>query len=198
LLAGKIAMKPERILLPLDLRACPLEIFSLVEGFARRPEVTLILLHVIPQQASAPNRRRHEELALQARRCLERLAGEFVHPIASTLLHVRLGQPAEEILEEARAERVELIILPTRRPSLWSRLVSAWKPGVRRMVSPLAERIIRDSACGVFVASVKSQFDYARKWGLPMRNNDPALDYLQTIPSPNASGMALAKDPLLA
>jgi hypothetical protein len=32
-------MKPERILLPLDIRRCPLEIFSLVEGFSKRPEV---------------------------------------------------------------------------------------------------------------------------------------------------------------
>jgi hypothetical protein len=36
-------MKPEKILLPLDIRECPLEIFALVEGFSKRPEVTLIL-----------------------------------------------------------------------------------------------------------------------------------------------------------
>jgi hypothetical protein len=28
-------MKPEKVLLPLDIRECPLEIFSLVEGLAR-------------------------------------------------------------------------------------------------------------------------------------------------------------------
>jgi hypothetical protein len=38
-------MKPEKIPLPLDIRECPLEIFALVEGFSKRPEVTLRLFY---------------------------------------------------------------------------------------------------------------------------------------------------------
>jgi nucleotide-binding universal stress UspA family protein len=164
-------MKPERILLPLDTRECPLEIFSLVEGFARRPEVTLTLLHVVHLNIIAPDSGVYEELALEARGYLERLAQQFVHPIASTVVHVRLGAIATEILEEAKAGNVELIILPTYGPSFWSRLVSVWKPGVCRMVSPLAERIVRDSTCAVFLASVKTRFNCEKAWGRMMRKN---------------------------
>jgi len=163
-------MKPERILLPLDIRECPLEIFSLVEGFAKRPEVTLILLHVVHLNIVSPDNRVYEELALEARGYLERLAQQFVHPIASTVVRVRFGRAAEQILEEAKAENVELVLLPAYGPSFWSRLVSVWKPGACRMVSPLAEKIIRDSTCGVFIASVKTRFNCEKEWGPPADN----------------------------
>ena len=158
-------MKPERILLPLDIKRCPLEIFSLVEGFSKRPEVTLTLLHVVDLNIAAPNNRGYEELALEARGYLERLGRRFVHPITSTVVHVRFGRPAEEILEEAEAQKAELIILPTYGPSFWSRLVSLWKPGACGIVSALAQRIIRDCTCGVFIANVKTRFNCEREWG---------------------------------
>src|SRR5579859_3377491 len=125
----RIVMKPERILLPLDIRECPLDVFTFVEGFSKRPEVTLILLHVVHLNIVSPDSRVYDELALQARGYLERLAVQFLHPITSAVIHVRFGRPADEILEEAQAEKVELIILPTYGPSFWSRLVSVWKPG---------------------------------------------------------------------
>ncbi len=160
-------MKPDRILLPLDCRRCPLEIFSLVEGFSKRPEVTLTLLHVVHLNIVAGDNQGYEELALAAQGYLERLAQQFVHPITSTVVHVRFGRPAEQILEEAKAEKVELIILPTYGPSFWSRLVSIWKPGACRMVSALAEKIVRDCTCGVFIATVKTSFNCEMAWGLP-------------------------------
>ena len=119
-------MKPERILLPLDIRGCPLEIFSLLEGFSKRPEVTLTLLHVVHLDIVASDNRVCQELALAAQGYLERLAQQFVHPVTSTVVHVRFGKPAEQILKEAKAEKVELIILPTYGPSFWSQLVSIW------------------------------------------------------------------------
>jgi len=168
-------MKPERILLPLDFRRCPLEIFSLVEGFSKRPEVTLTLLHVVHSNILASDSRVHEELALEAQVYLERVAQQFVHPITSTVVHVRFGRPAEQILEEAKAEGAELIILPDYGPSFWSRLVSVWKPGACRMVSPLAEKIIRDCTCGVFVASVKTRFNCETAWGLESKRRSVEL-----------------------
>lgn len=159
-------MKPERILLPLDFRRCPLEIFSLVEGFSKRPEVTLTLLHVVHLNIVASDNRVYEDLALEAQGYLKRLAEQFVHPITSTVVHVRFGRPAEQILDEAKTEKVELIILPTYGPSFWSRLVSIWKPDACGMVSALVEKIIRDCTCGVFVASVKTRFNCEKAWGL--------------------------------
>jgi len=170
-------MNPERILLPLEIRECPLEIFPLVEGFARQPQGTLILLHVIHPNMVGPDNRVDNELALEARWYLERLTRQYVHPMTSTLHHVRVGKPAEEILEEAKAEDVQLIILPAYAPSIWNRLVSLWKPRVRPMVSPLAERIIRDSTCGVFVAGVKTRFNCEKEWGRATRKKKgPPVD----------------------
>ena len=73
-------MEPERILLPLDIRRCPLEIFSVVEGFSKRPGVTLILLHVVHLNIVAPDNRVYEELALEAQGYLERLAQAICPP----------------------------------------------------------------------------------------------------------------------
>jgi nucleotide-binding universal stress UspA family protein len=174
-------MKPERILLPLDVRECPLDVFPFVEGLARRPEVTLILLQVINTNIAVDNRI-HKDLALEACWYLERLAQQYVHPITATLLHARIGDPAEQILQEAEAEEVDLIILPVCEPSFWCRLVSVWKPGNCRLVPLLAERIIRDSACGVFVASTRARFDCEKAWGWEIRKSSLTLDGSRTPP----------------
>jgi nucleotide-binding universal stress UspA family protein len=155
-------MKPEKILLPVDVARCPLEVFELVNGFAKRPDVTVILLHVLNPNPPAPEHRPAEEPAPQARRQLRWLADKFLHRSASAAIHVRAGNPAEQILAEAKAERVDLIILPTYGPSFWSRLKSLWKPAAARMVSALAEKIIREAACGVFVVLAKTRVNCDR------------------------------------
>jgi nucleotide-binding universal stress UspA family protein len=167
-------MKLERILLPLDVRKCPLEIFATVEGFARRPKVTLILLHVIHLDTLAAETRSYREVSVDARGYLGRLAEQFVHPITSTLLHIRVGKPSEQILEEAKTEKAELIVLPTYGPSFRTRLVSIWRPGSCRMVSALAESIIRDSTCAVFLAGVKTRFNCEKQWGQTTRKHSLA------------------------
>src|SRR6516162_2984983 len=130
-------MKPNRILLPLDIRKCPLEIFKLVEGLAHSPNITLIMLHVIPTQ---PERRKSRQ-SKEMRGYLKELAERYVHPAVSVVSCVREGEPAKEILEEANAQKVQLIILPTYGPSVWERLASLWNPTKHRMFSPLAEKV---------------------------------------------------------
>jgi hypothetical protein len=124
----------------------------------------------------AADNRVHGELVQQARCHLERVARQYVHPIASTLVQVRMGDPAEQILEEAKAEDINLIIPPTCRTSFWNRLVLFWKLGSRRLVSPLAERIIRESTCGVFITEVRTHFDCEKQWGLATTKNGFATD----------------------
>jgi nucleotide-binding universal stress UspA family protein len=156
-----------RILLPLDTRRCPLEVFPLVSSFAKSPEVTLILLHVVTRDLAAAENRSCEELGRNAEWHLERLAEQYVPPIASTVIHVRIGQPAEQILAEARGENVDLILLPTFGPARWNRLTALWKPAACPAVSPLAQRIIREATCGVFLAMAKTRFDCEAAWGRP-------------------------------
>jgi hypothetical protein len=105
-------------------------------------------------------------LTEEALQSLDRLAESQLHPLASAITRVRSGRPAEQILSEAEDESVDLIILPTFGPSLWNRLSSFWKPHAP-LISPLAEKIIRDATCAVFVALARKRFDCTRTCSKP-------------------------------
>jgi nucleotide-binding universal stress UspA family protein len=175
-------MKPERILLPIDVTRCPVDVFDVVNGFAHRPEVTVILLHVVSLNIVSPESRVYEELSREALWSLDRLADNHLHPLASPITHVRSGKPAEQILNEAKAERVDLIILPTFGPSLWKRLSHFWNPP-NSLVSPLAEKIIRDATCAVFVVLARKWLDCTRVGNTPRQKlNDLPDDIFPTRP----------------
>jgi hypothetical protein len=70
-------MKTERILLPLDIRNCPLEVFSLINGFAEYPGASVTLLRVATLNIAAPEKRVYEEL------------GHGGRPRLANALHVR-------------------------------------------------------------------------------------------------------------
>jgi len=163
-------MKPERILVPIDIARCPLEVFARVNAFAARPGVTVILLHVVTLNIAAPDNRVFEELAREAGGCLEQLARKHVHPDASTRIHVRTGKPAEEILAEAKAENVDLIILPTFGGSLWKRGASFWQ----RLVAPIfpgtiVARLARRTRCPLLVMHAETRFN-CNEHGAPPTN----------------------------
>ena len=159
----------ERILVPIDIRRCPVELFDVLNGFARRPEVTLILLHVVALNIVPPETRIYDELAGEARTYLERLVRECLDPNVSTLIRVRRGKPAEEIRAEAKATNSSLIILPTYGPSFWKRLTFLWKPSSKPMVSNLVEKVSSDRDFSLCVVSVKTRFDCEQTWGRPAK-----------------------------
>jgi nucleotide-binding universal stress UspA family protein len=163
-------MKPERVLLPIDVARCPLEVFELINGFARRPEVTVILLYVVNLNIQVPNDPLYEGLCEKAQYDLERLANEHIAASAATIAHVRVGQPAEEILAVAKAENVDLIILPTYGPSFWNRLKGLWTNICVPPVSTLAAKLIREATCGVFVVLAKTRFNCEKAWEWPVNS----------------------------
>lgn len=173
-------MKPERILLPIDLAKCPLEVFELANGFAKRPEVTVILLHVLNLNIMAPENRVYEELGREAYSHLDRLAHKHIHPFASTAIRVRAGQPDKEILAEAAEQKVDLIILPSWGPSWWGQLASLRKRQPGATLSRGVQKIVRESTCAVFIANVKTRFDCQKAWGRQERDIEDALCYLRT------------------
>ena len=162
-------MKPERILLPIDVAKCPVEVFEAVHGLANRPEVTVILLHVVTLNILAPENRVYEELYREAHSHLERLARLYLPPIASTLIRVRFGNPAQLILAEARAESADLIVMPACGPSLWDRLASLWKRSAGRLLCPIARQVIQQATCGVFLLTTRTRFNCRQAWGGPGR-----------------------------
>ena len=152
------SLKPKRILLPIDVVRCPLEIFSRVNDIARHQGVTVILLHVLHLNILAPENRVYEELARAAAWYLERLARACLPASAGTIIRIRTGSPAAEILAEARAEHVDLIILPVGRPSFWKRLCA---PILRWRVA----KVIRTAPCAVLVTNVEARFNCQEAWG---------------------------------
>jgi nucleotide-binding universal stress UspA family protein len=161
-------MRPERILLPLDFRKCPVEVFSAANAFARHSGATVTLLHVVTLNISMPENRVYEELGRDARWHLERLARVCLRPGLATVIRVRVGKPAEEIMAEAAAANVDLIILPSHRPSFWNRLFAPILPRV-------VEQVIREAPCGVFLTSAKNRFNCEKIWGRPGNEIDAAL-----------------------
>jgi len=149
-------MKPERILLPLDISKFPQEVFQVVNGFAERPGVTVILLHVVQLNILAPESRIYDELCREAHSCLQQLARRFLHPMARTLIRVRVGNPARGIMAEAREANADLIVLPLYRVPFWKRLFAGVFPQT-------GETVIHAAPCGVFVMDVKTRLNCERE-----------------------------------
>ena len=158
LVRAEETMKPERILLPLDIRKCPLEVFSVVNGLAKYSGATVTLLHVVTLNIAAPEKRVYEELARDARWYLARLARGCLRPDIATIIRVRVGKPAEEILAEAVAGNADLIVLPSYPPSFWNRLLAQILPQVVKQVA-------RKAPCRVFRASGQDRFNCEDVWG---------------------------------
>jgi len=165
-------MKLERILLPLDIRKCSLEVFSVVNGLAKQQGVTVTLLHVVTLNIAAPEKGVYEALGQDARWHLERLARGCLNPSVTANTRARFGKPAEEILAEAAAGSADLIVLASKPPSFWSRFFG---PLVPRVV----ERMIREASCGVFLTTAKKWFNCENIWGHPEKETEAAADHLK-------------------
>lgn len=159
-------MKPDRILVPIDIAKCPLEVFKVVNGFAERPGVTVLVLHVVSLNIFAPEKRVYEELGREADWHLKRLAENCVNPRASTLTRVRFGNPAEEVVAAAKEENADLIILPMYRAPFWRRLFAPFLPQI-------VVQVIREAPCGVFVMDVQTRLDCKRQWPGPDDRHPP-------------------------
>lgn len=182
------SMRPQRLLLPIDTRRCYLEIFLAAQTFARHPEgATVVLLHVVNLNIAAPVSRVYEQLGREARWHLERLAEHYLQPGLAPIVHVRFGNPAEEILAEASADNTDLIILPSRLPTLWQRLFPPVAPRV-------VETVIRRATCGVFLVRPKSRFDCLARWHRPLNEAGVPLECLGRTPEEKSSPVCTAKD----
>jgi nucleotide-binding universal stress UspA family protein len=156
----KTKMKPERILVPLDVASCPVEVFRAVNGFAERPGVTILLLHVVNLNIVAPENRVYDELGRDADWHLKRLAGKCLNPGASILTRVRFGKPAEEIVVAAKEEDADLIVLPMHRGSFCKRMFTFLAPQI-------IQHVIQEAPCGVCLVEAKTRFNCEKLWGRP-------------------------------
>ena len=162
-------MSLERILVPLDIRKWPVEVFSVANTFAKHPSATVTLLHVVTLNIAAPEKGIYEQLGREAHWHLERLARGCLRPGVTTTTRVRFGKPAEEILAEAADGNVDLIVLASKPPSFWSRFFAPILPRV-------VERVIREATCGVFLTTAKKRFNCEEIWSRPGNEIGAASD----------------------
>jgi nucleotide-binding universal stress UspA family protein len=165
-------MSLERILLPLDIRKWPVEVFSVANSFAKQPGVTVTLLHVVTLNIAAPEKGVYEQLGREAHWHLERLARKCLRPGVAAITRVRFGKPAEEILAEAVAGNIDLIVLAAKPPSFWSRFFAPILPRV-------VERVIREATCGVFMTTATKGFNCEKLCGRPENEIGPVSDHLE-------------------
>ena len=191
---GPGTLKPKRILLPIDTAKCPLEVFAVANGFAGRPEVTVIMLHVVNLNIVAPENRVYEELGREVYSHLCRLAREYIHPFASTAVRVRAGQLEQEILAEAAEQKADLIILPSWGPSWWARLTASWRSQPDVTLPRWARNIVRKAACAVSVVNARTRFNCERAWGRRGHEVDDTLHYLRMPAAAKASPSMVMED----
>lgn len=104
------------ILLPLDLGVDTLALFEYAEPIAARMEAGLLLLHVIHKQSYDngtfdSDTGVHQSIAREGRFILNQLSRQaLTHGICARVLVVD-GNPAEAILQTAKAHHVDLILL---------------------------------------------------------------------------------------
>ena len=187
-------MKPERILVPVDTAKCPLEVFAVANGFACRPEVTVILLHVVNLNIIAPENRVYEELGREVYSHLGRLAHEYIHPFASTAVRVRAGQPEREILAEAAEQKADLIILPSWGPSWWARLTAFGRSLADASLPRWARNIVRKAACAVSVVNAKTRFNCEKTWGRQGHEVEDTLSHLRMPAAARGSPSMVMED----
>ena len=152
-----LGIKSNRLLLPIDLTKCPLEIFQLANGFTKPFDGEIVLLHVLDQRKNRMQDGLAEIHLRRARRHLERLAHYYLNPTVEASVRVRVGIPHEEILAEATAADTDLILFPTFIPSIWRRLAGII-PG------ETVRNLVAGARCRVFVVDVHTRFNCFRRW----------------------------------
>jgi nucleotide-binding universal stress UspA family protein len=152
-----LGIKANRLLLPIDLAKCPPEIFPVANGLTKPFEGEIVLLHVLDRRKNATRRGISEIDLRRAERHLERIGNDFLRPTVEAAFRVRVGIPHEEILAEATATNVDLILLPTFVPSIWRRLAGF-------IYGETVRNLVVGTPCRVFVVDVQTRFNCFRRW----------------------------------
>ena len=127
----------KRILIPLDLLRGTIDPLLFVQRIAAETPVRVTLLHVVSLNVGAVGKRVYEELCSEAQAGLLKLARLFFGEEQETRVSIRIGRPHEQIIEEARSEGSNLIILSAGKPGSWARLLALGT----------AERVVRSAPC---------------------------------------------------
>ncbi len=136
----------QKVLVPFDFSAPATDALATARTFVRSP-AQVYVLHVIPPlSTTSPGTLLGEldehDLIRHAGGSLEQALRDAGHTDMRT--EIRVGNPAAEILDFARDENIDLIVIPSR-----------GKSGLRRwMMGSVAERVVRQAPCAVLVLPI--------------------------------------------
>jgi len=148
-------MNAKRILIPIDVAACPLEIFPCINKFANEPGTEITLLYVSKLNVICPENRLYVELEQEVQTMLEKLRSTFITPCLRTQISARIGKPASEIVALAKELQSDLIVLTCR----------AGRKQLRFFGTHIVETVVRTAPCAVQVLPVKSRVDFTVQLG---------------------------------
>ena len=154
-----LGITAERLLLPIDLANCPLEVFPLAARFTRPVGGEIVLLHVLDRRPGRGQPLAGELEHRRAERHLRRLGRDHLRFPAQPCFRVRAGIPHEEIVAEASAQNADLILLPVFAPSIWRRMVGCG-------YGATARSLVARASCRIFVVDVRRRFNCLRRWAV--------------------------------
>ncbi len=158
-------MHRQKLLLPIDVYKCRPAVFDVVNRFARKFQVTAILLHVVTLNVMASENRVYEELTAEAESYLRRLSAKYISPDALVLYRIRIGKAAEQILRQASDDSPDLILMTVDRAALRTSPVLRNLAKSTATVSRTVNSVLKSAACDVLVLPIAGELDCQRAFG---------------------------------
>ncbi len=152
----RLGIKADRLLLPIDLAKCPLEIFPVANDLSRPFHGEIVLLHVLDRRKHGESGDVSEIDRLRAERLLARIGADHLSPTVEAAFRVRIGIPHEEIRAEAEAAHADLILLPAFPPSIWRKLAGL-------IYGETVRNLVVGTPCRLFVIDVRTRLNCWRR-----------------------------------
>ncbi len=146
-------MKAGNILVPTDIAACPLALFSFLNEYANDGFAKITLYHVSKLNVAPLENRLYAEVEREIEKVLLRLQAAFLHPQIDTDICVSAGKPAREIVAQAESTKSDLIVM-TRSSTHRKNLFRA----------DVVKQVVDRAPCPVCVLRVGVQIDCRRLW----------------------------------
>jgi len=146
------------ILVPVDFSAGSMPAYEFALDLAEQYEARVHLLHVLETATWSdfekfPLVRDSEDLIGKIKKELVAFAQKGGHPVVPVYPAVRIGSPWEQIVEAARSDRIDLIIMPTHGYSGLKHL----------LIGSVAERVVRHAPCPVLALRKNAEASAAHR-----------------------------------
>jgi nucleotide-binding universal stress UspA family protein len=155
-------MTGKRILVPLDLSRGTTDTLLHLQQMAAESPVCATLLHVLELNIEPHDERLFQELREDAESALRKLAALFFGHEQAAGVCARFGRASDEILDEARRIRPDLILMTPPLSRRWHHIFK----------SRTVDRVLRDAPCPVLVVPFSAKKALCGK-PLPARRQNP-------------------------